>query len=292
MFKEPVMKRYFLTFTAMCALALPMAASAQDADEIIVQGERVDRSEARGQARDITPRSSGWGDPLARFQKPICVGVWGLLPENAGIVIDRVYENAERVGIPIEETEGCAANVWAIFVDDPQKTFADLRRENSFMVEGLPYFERERIEEERGPSLAWNVVSTRNREGEVISIGDVDPGSMAVNPVTSMSRLQSAVRNDIEWSVVLIARSALADLDAHSVADYVTMRALARTETPDPSDMAFSTIMTLFDEGADRLTDFDLAYLRDLYSSSPLQPGRQTGGRIAAFMDEQGAGNE
>ncbi|KLE34787.1 hypothetical protein [Aurantiacibacter luteus] len=288
------MNRFLLPVAAaLCAAtALPAFAQSQqpqqqpqEDDPIVVDGERIRSAEARNQARDITPRSPGWGDPLARFQNPVCAGVWGLTEENAQAVIDRIYDNAERAGVAIDQTPGCSANLWVMFVNDPLETFRDLRRENSVMVRNLSTFDRDRVEEQTGPALAWNLISTRNREGQFISAGNVDPGEIPGNQVTAMSRATSAVRMDIDASVVLIRRSAIAGLDAYSLADYATMRALARTEEPEEAGR-FDSVLTLFGDGeVDRLSEFDLAYLQDLYSSRATQPGRQGHGRIGVLMD-------
>lgn len=286
------MTRHLFAGLAAAVFAMALPATAQDADpegqddsgEIVVEGDRIDRGAAAEQARDITSNTGGWGDPLPRFQQPVCPGVWGLEPANAQDVIDRIYDNAERAGVPVSEEADCGANLWVIFVDDPHATFEELRRDNSFMVRYLSNNDRDRAARQEGPALAWSVVTTRNREGQVISTGNVSPSELPTNPVTLMTRGNSAVRRDIEMSVVLIERGALAELDAYSVADYATMRALARTVEPHEAG-PFGTVLALFDQGSDRMTEFDLAYLQDLYSSRATQPGRQLHGRVAALME-------
>lgn len=279
------MKRNLVSTAALVAALVAFPAAAQDNDgDIVVEGERIDRGDTNDQVRDITVREGNVGDPLARFQRPVCPGVWGLMPENAQLVIDRIYDNAERAGLEVDESENCAANVWVIFVDDPRQVFEQLRDDNDILVRNLSYYERNRVQEQEGPALVWNLTSTRNREGQLISTGNVRPDEIAVNPVTLMTRSNSAVRVDIDFSVVLIERSALAGRDAYAIADYATMRALARTEEPD-RDGAFPSVLTLFEDGEDRLTDFDLAYLQDLYSSRATQPGRQGLGRVALLME-------
>lgn len=287
--KSIAMNKSAIAIALAASLALPLPLAAQDSpappsdEEIVVEGEREPRSwEAREQARDITPRARTGFEPLARFQNPICPGVWGLAPASAQLLIDRIYQNAEQAGVAVNITEGCRANIWVIFVDDPQAEFAKMRRESEFLLDGLDHWELERIEDQDGPAIAWNLTSTRTREGMLPT-----PGS-AQFETTLMSRTNTAVREDIELSVVLIRRDAVADLDVVAVADYATMRALAKTEPPR-RDTAYSTALALFDRDSapTRLTEFDLAYLQDLYSSRATQPGRQGHGRVAALMDRQ-----
>ncbi|MEL1251195.1 hypothetical protein [Aurantiacibacter gilvus] len=304
----------FALGAALCA-SLTAPAVAQDVvdaverdrrGDIVVEGDRiVDGEEVGRLGRDITPRPSTSQDPLARFQRPICPGVWGLSPENAQLVIDRMYDNAERAGVDINEDPECGANVWVIFVDDPQETFQQLRDENAFLVRGLDYWKRKAVTEQEGPVLAWNVIGIYNEEGMPVAspsetaaaatdaraLGDGIPG----NTVTTMSRTRTAIRQDIELSVMLVQRSAIAGLDAVALGDYATMRTLAQTRPPRREN-AYDTVLTLFDEDdvspPDRLTDFDLAYLQSLYSSREDRPSRMALRNVDELMEIEARAEE
>ncbi|RPF72246.1 hypothetical protein [Aurantiacibacter spongiae] len=282
------------------SLAVAFPALAQDAGppesdpEIVVEGQReVDGAEARDQAREVTERPGSYSEPLARFQREVCPGVWGLAPENAQAVIDRIYDNAERADIAIDANPGCAANMWVIVVDDPQAEFAKLQDERSYLVSELTKRQREQVEEDTGPALAWNIVSTRNREGMPIATGFDAVTNRMRNPaegqqVFAMSRLSTGIRKDIELSIVMIRRSELARLDAYAIADYASMRALALTEPPEQG-AAFDTVLALFDgtgTAPDRLTSFDRAYLRSVYRGSETRPSNQALGDIGYLMEE------
>ncbi|MWV29214.1 hypothetical protein [Aurantiacibacter rhizosphaerae] len=276
--------------SAAMAIAAPLAAQDQAPkepdNEIVVEGEiDVDRGDARDQTRDITPRPTSAQEPLARFNKEICPGVWGLAPENAQIVIDRIYDNAEKIGVPVNDAPDCGANVWVIVVDDPHETFKQLRDKNDFLVRGMGYWERERIEKQDGAALSWNLVSTRSRGGlEAVQGANSD----AVNETTLMSRTNTAIRQDIELSVVLVRRSELATVDALTLADYATMRGLAKTEEPNES-LAFDTVLGAFGPARDvtRLSVFDLSYLRALYRSSPTRDARLALTDVERLMEEE-----
>jgi hypothetical protein len=288
---------------ALSLSALP--AMAQDDDQreaergtIVVEGERIESRDVRETARDITAPSASSGEPLARFQREICVGVWGLQAENAQLVIDRIYDNADRADIPVDTAADCGANVWVIVVDDPAATFARLHEQDSFMTRHLSRAQRRAVEAQEGATRAWNVVSYRNRDGQPIASPEENADNAfaaraageppPANPNTNMSRLESAIRLDIELGVVLIARSELASLDAYSIADYATMRLLAQTEPPS-REQQVDTVLTLFEPGVSDdapryLTLFDRAYLESIYDSSPTRPGRLALGRVAEEM--------
>ncbi len=300
----------FALGAALCA-AMAVPAAAQDyvdpdtverdgRGNIVVEGERqIDGREVNRLGRDITTRPGSSQEPLARFQRPICPGVWGLSPENAQVVIDRIYDNAERAGVEVNEDPECGANVWVILVDDPRETFRQLRRESAFLVDGMDYWQRKAVADQEGPVLAWNVVVIRNDDGTRVA----PPSETALafaetraldssppnNPTTVMSRTRSAVQLEIGMSVMLVQRSAIAGLDAVALGDYATMRTLARTEPPTREN-AYDTVLSLFDDELnytppDRLTDFDLAYLQSLYTSNEFRPSRQALRNVDEFME-------
>ena len=289
--------------TALLAtIATP--AVAQDADppandrDIVVEGVLdVDGVAARQQADDITQRPSSSSEPLARWQQPVCAGVYGLSFDNAVAVINRVHDIAELAGLEVDENPECAANMWIIIVDDPAETFADLREQDNWMVRSLERYELNSIEEQAGPVRAWNLSSTRTRDGRPIPTGheavnlhleELRRGRIPWNNVWNMSRLQTAIRRDIDGSFVLVQRSAIGNIDAYSLADYAAMRMLARTGEP-PGDTSFSTILRLFDDDTapTRVTAFDRAYLRSVNRGSAFRPSSSGLASLDELMEKE-----
>lgn len=289
------------------ACIAPAGAAAQDAnpdETIVVEGTPdVDGSEARQQARDITHPNDGFSEPLARYQGPICPGVWGMKSDNAQMVIDRIYFNAEYVGAPVNIEENCKANLWVIVVDDPAAEFEKLVKSSDILVRPLTKFERKRVRQQDGPVRAWQLITTRDENGEQVATGHelanafLEARTMGTPPpslpTTNMSRLRLPIRQDIEVSIVMVARQALASLDAVALADYATMRSLARTEEPEEDEVAdgdvYDTILSLFGDDApnDRLTVFDRAYLRGVYRSGAYRPARMGVASLKPLMEEE-----
>lgn len=262
---------------ASLGLALSQPALAQDDNEtsrdsddvIIVEGNRaVTVRDVRRQAGSITPRAGTAGAPLARIRREICVGVYGLAPESARLVIDRIYYNAEAVGLTVSEEEGCIANIVVAIVDDPHEEFAAMRRDRHRLVQGINYWERKRVADQEGPAIAWNSVVTTAYDGS-----RPNGGRPPIFETTQMGRTDSATLREIMVSVVLVDRDALADLDGVTLADYSTMRTLARTRTPI-EDISAPTVLGLFsgDYAPDRLSAFDMGYLRSLYGGPGDRP--------------------
>jgi hypothetical protein len=275
---------------ALAALASATPLAAQDQDDILVSGERseaeIDSGDVRQQARTITPRASYMNEPLARFQAPICPGVWGLSSESAHYIIDRIYYNAEAAGLELDETAGCAANVIVAFVPDPQAEFASLVSANHQLVDPLSFDERRRVSETTGPVLAWNVVATVTRDGQSRL------GGPPTFESTEISRLNSATRRDMAASVVMMDTDLLEDIDGLALADYATMRALARTVPVDQGEADYGTILSLFSDPVNApqsLTDFDRAYLASLYGSRANLPGQMALRDVDERMEEAAA---
>ena len=289
-----------LLLTSLVVSGLPMAASAQaqpvppsDDEEIVIRKRiDIDGAEARTQAREVTHRAGSSSEPMARFQSPICPGTFGLLKANAQAVIERIYANAEAAGLDIALEENCKANVWTIIVDDPATEFEKLEKEDSFLIDKMSKAERNAVRGQTGPTRAWTLTSTRDDNGVPIPTGwEMQtrglPGQPSWTPTTRMSRLHVPVRRDIDGAVVLVARSALADIDAFTLADYVTMRGLAQTREPDgPGE--FDSILTVFGERrAERLTTFDRAFLKSLYLSGAHRPSGMAMASLTKLMEEE-----
>lgn len=277
------------SFALWAAIALGVSPQAgllaQENDgTIVVTGQRqAEPREVRSQARAITPRGASHGEPLARFQRPICVAVWGLGQESAQFIIDRIYFNAERVGVEVNAEVGCAPNILALFVADPESEVEELLEADHYLVRGLSFWDRKRLRQQSGKVRCWNTVVKRTADGHS---RDGDP---PVFDSTSISRLNSAIRVDLDVSVVMIDNKALADKDSLAVADYITMRSLARTLPPDEDDATLRTILSLFDEGGSttmELTAFDQAYLTEVYASRANLPSGMALNNLQGIIEQ------
>ena len=283
---------HFLLALAALASGTPVVAEEdpREAENIVVIGEaaeaEVDSGEVRQQARAVTPRASYANEPLARFQAPICPGVWGLSGESAHYIIDRIYFNAEAAGLELDEVAGCAANVIVAFVDDPMAEFDAMVTHDHQLVAALSFDEKQRVRDITGPVLAWNVVATVTRDGQS-RLGD--PPSF---DTTEFSRLNSATRRDMAASVVMMDTDLLEDIDGLALADYATMRALARTVPVEQDEANYGTILSLFSDPVNApqsLTDFDRAYLASLYAGRANLPGQMALRDVGARMEDAAA---
>jgi hypothetical protein len=207
-------------------------------------------------------------EPLARFEAPFCPGVVGLQREAAEMMVGRMRATGERLGLRMAPEGDCQANAVVGFVEDGQAFLNELREERGYIFAEMSRDERVELMSETGPARAMLRVRARSRDGMPISRRE----SLGELPQTAMwmahSKIYVATRNDIISALVLFDRDEIRDFNLTQLADYATFRALVHT-LPDPAAAGQASILTLFGDDGGRpasLTEFDLAYLDELYS--------------------------
>jgi hypothetical protein len=274
-------------------------------DDIIVEarpgptGQEVER-----QARAITPSLDVYRAPLARFHDPVCPGIMGLPVDAATLMVDRIRLNAERVGARVDRGVPCKPNIIVVFIPDGRSKVRGLLKERGYLIAGLENADARRIEREPGPAWAWSVTALRTRFGEpeiagMQAGGAVISGGTSLGPVRvtkvpgSDSKIFLASQNDIVASVVIIDLAAIIGMSVVQIADYASMRALARTQ-PVSGKSSATTILSLFnplDERTQEITSFDLAYLRSLYKGGANLPAAvKIAGAVREYRKLEAAG--
>lgn len=279
-----VLPRILATCLLACAVAALVespAAAQQGEDSIVVTGqaERPANDAVAAQARAITRADPALRDvPLALMQDRLCPGVIGMTMAGAAPIIDRIRATAQELGIPLADDAGCRANLVLMIVPDGAQELAALHRSSPQLFETLTVPERRDLLASPGPARAWHVTSMRSRDGFRIPQAE----SLDRPPATTMwsahSKIYLAVRQDIDASFVLLDSAAVKGKTLVQLADYATMRGLARTQVPEGDAAGLDTILTLFaSDGVppEGLTHFDRAYLAALYNSPANLPGMQ-----------------
>jgi hypothetical protein len=212
-------------------------------------------------------------EPLARFEDDICPGVVGLKYEAATQMVDRIRANAAQFGRSLAPEGTCTANVVVAFVDDGLAFARRMQHENGWLFSELSLADRAAALSDTGPARALVRVRARTRDGMPIprreSLMDLPQTYMAM----AHSKIYTATRNDILYSLVLIDRDAIEGMSVDQLADYATYRSLTRT-LPQTPDTRADSILSLFDGGQRPagLTEFDRIYLTELYDGLPNLP--------------------
>jgi len=273
------MIRFALRVALVCAVLLPAPALAQAEDPapgtepdptIVVTGETPTRSEVTRQARQITQPTGIRYAPLPRFEGDrLCPGVVGLKADFAGLVVDRIRANAERFDLWMTEDDGtCTPNFVVAFVDDGQALLQRIKDGDHWLFKDMPRHERVELLAEEGPAHVWTTTETRTRDGMPVPL---KPDGRQVSAMSSggVARAVLPLRSDITGVLILFDRDDVRDKTLVQLADYATMRGLARTRPVDGDGQAMVTILALFDEDSTPpvgMTAFDRAYLGALYA--------------------------
>lgn len=268
----------------LACIAAPVAPlHAQDGtrtDDIVVTG-RQEAAPGKGdvsrQARAITRPQNVYDLPLARFEDRLCPGVMGLRTDYAMMVVDRIREHAERLKMWLAKDDGdCSPNFIVAFVKDGKGQINELQRNHGYLFDGLQPHERKELLAEDGPVRVWTSTATRTRDGMPIPEAEGLVNPPVVQMAMAHSKIYLTTREDITSVMVVYDLDQIRGKSLVQLADYATMRGLARTRPVDGDGQPMDTILALFDQAAPppaEMTTFDRAYLGALYDNIPNMPG-------------------
>jgi len=259
-------------------------------DEIVVTGKALpEPEEVKKQAKSITKMDDFFTAPLAQLQEKVCPGVMGLPADIAGIIVDRIRWNAERVGLKPAKEGKCQPNILIAFVLNGQTEVKALANSRPWVFRDVPDPDVKEMLADAGPVHAWSSTQTKTRDGMPVAKSESMFDPPVVQTTISDSRIFFATRLDIAQSVVVIDIKAINGMSVVQLADYATMRAFARTR-PVGADSSASTILALFDKSAPaprELTTFDLGYLSAIYASQGNLPASAKIGAIPKEIKKQ-----
>jgi hypothetical protein len=265
---------------ALCAAAPALAQSApadgansSDSD-IVVTGRTKPptRGEIFEQAQGLSRASRKYDENLARFQMPLCPGVIGFKSEYAAMMIDRIRDNAARLGVPLAKAK-CVPNLIVAVVDDSRAALTSLDRNQPQMFALVSDAERNELLQSDGPvRVLTTILTIKSATGAPVEIRD---GQEELPSVWGqLNRWFVAFHRDIVSAVVAFDREAVIGKTLVQLADYATMRGLTHTRDATGNE-PMPTILSLFAQGSHdtpELTSFDIGYLRSLYSERPDVP--------------------
>jgi hypothetical protein len=273
---------------AGCVLAAP--ANAQQAapsanDDIVVTGrtEQPTSREVNRQAREITHGSDLRHSPLPRFEDRLCPGIIGLKPDFAALMIDRIRYNAKALDRWLGDDTACQPNFIVAFVPDGKAELEMLAASHRELFMPMTTADRKELMAEDGPVRVWTTTQMRTRDGMAIGRRESLDNPPVANMWMAHSKIYTAGREDITSVLVLFDMSDVRGKSLVQLADYATMRGLARTRPVEADGAALDTILALFDPdgpGAPEMTDFDRAYLNSLYNGIPNLPGTMRVGGV------------
>lgn len=298
------MMRYFAAASVLALLLAPLAASAQDGDMIVVEGQRLTREEVRAKANDFV-RKLGvvQGDrSVARWVEGVCPKVKGLSPDHARIVVSRLRATIKAIGAPLAK-ESCDTNFLVAFVSDGKEMVSiidDKRPSRMAQVEGP---ERRALLESDAPIRWWYTIGIGSGDGAMT--GTTPSPVTGGNSQSGASMLPDGVPMGGSFASSLIRTQAVRMLSAATViidvnrAEGVSLNAAANyaafvglSEVRGKALPAVPSILNLFapQDKASDLTDWDRRFLVQLYDLPLNRFGRaQRGHLVKALVDEDGS---
>ena len=255
-------------------------------EDVVVEGRALEAL-VRSYVNDVSQPANNRG--LARWNRPICVGVVNLRNEVGQYVIDRISDVARDLEVEAGEP-GCRPNILIVaasdgaalataIVEDRPRNF-DLRHNGTDA--GTRAFRNFRTGEQ--PVRWWQIsmpIDSDTGDRAVRLPGD--PGPPQIH-VFAASRLRTQIRDDMVRSIIIVDVERLGGADLVQLGDYLALIALAQVDAESDTS-AYPTILNLFSDPASAppgLTDWDRSYLTALYEHDQLRINRNSQVRAVA----------
>ena len=279
------MKCGYAASILLAFLLLPLAASAQSKTESVTVTGQTPKTRTeimRGFARSYVAPSLLTGK-LARWAAPVCPLIIGLQPDEKLAVSERIKKDAKLVGAPVQARQASRPNAIVVFAMNPQELMTKIIDDHWNLAQTVlgdidgPMHAR-KLSKISAPIQAWYGTTTRG-EGDF-------PGSQEVaypdvtgfcGPSTpcfraSASRLNDGIQSVFSTVFVVVDLKKVAGREIGTIADYVAMLALSRTDAfATCRNMPSITNLLMQDCAANLMTtamsDADLAFLRGVYKT-------------------------
>lgn len=254
----------------------PGTRSSAQLEDVVVDGRRLEAL-VRSFVHDVSQPANRRG--LARWNRPICVGVVNLRNEVGQYVIDRISDVARELDVQAGEP-GCRPNILIVATSDgaalASAVVADRPRNFDLHHNGTDAGTRAFRNFRTGdqPVRWWQTsmpVDTDSGLRAVRLPGDIDPATgQPVAPsinIRGASRIRTQIRDDMIRSIIILDVERLGRANVVQLADYLALVALAQVDA-EADTSAYPTILNLFadpESAPPGLTDWDRSYLVALY---------------------------
>jgi len=291
-----------LAALVLIAAAPPSEPEAAQSGDILVTGQRNPAQAMRGFVGSVAIPSAD--KQLARFYDPVCPYVAGLDKRSNEFVEQRMRRVAAAAGMKVAD-EQCAANALLYVAPDKAKLLADWRKSDSILWGSeLTDGEIRQLVHSTEAATSWQVLAYRGSDGRGLARNriarlsnpneaakvEMSPGSAIDNVGAPISRILNPLRIGFDISVLVVDGRAAGGSNLTQLADFAAMQLFARTKLQAGATQPAPTILTLLDDARTgrpapaSLTEWDLAYLRALYSYSDMYVAGAHRGDLAKRM--------
>lgn len=280
-------------FLAAVAAAALLAGQAQQSpqtptavDDVVVSARPLDQ-QVRSFLDDVAVPDRSLR--VARWNRDVCVGVVNMRNQSAQYIADRVSQIGMDIGLEPGEP-GCRPNILILAASDGSelaKGMVDFRRRlfdpgGTGMVRSRAALAR--FQDGDMPIRWWHVsVPVDNHTGQIaVRL----PGEDAPYTTGTASRLRTEIRNDISRVIIILDLPKLEGLNMTQLADFAAMVAYSQVDL-DADFSGYDTILALdSDPSVPGITEWDMAYLKALYSAELTSTNKSHQmGEIARLME-------
>ncbi len=214
---------------------------------------------------------------LARWDVGVCPVAVGLRPEAIKFILQRLRDNAAKVGAPVNDRADCRPNIEIVFTTTPQGLLDNVRKEHAMY---LGYTNRsadaDKLAIVTHTIQAWYTTATKDIMGvakvdslRTIGLGDSDDLAFALGSGSvSGFRMHDGRETTLFHVIIAINPIKLGDHEIGGLADYISFLALSQLASLDRCQELSSIINMLVPgcgNAAKEMSTNDVAFLRGLY---------------------------
>lgn len=197
---------------------------------------------------------------LARWHSEICPTVIGLRDDINDYVAETVRSVAAMTGAPVAD-EGCLTNMLIVMSEQPDRFVETLAEQRPNLFANVSQPDIRRMIEGVDTIRVWSRLEVRGPDGEQLD-NDTLTGVLG-------GRIQRATRMEFYFRSIVVDLEQVDNVSMQQLSGLIAMLALAQVNYDRPIE-SDRTILNLFSDNeaapAD-LTNWDIAYLRALYST-------------------------
>lgn len=215
---------------------------------------------------------------LARWQAGICPVAVGLRPSAIRFLLQRLRDNAARVGAPVDARANCKPNIEIVFTTAPQDLLDNVRKKNP----GYLGFSRRSAETARlaivtHPIQAWYTTARKDILGRMaldsaMNVGVGDEQDMAISYAMGSVygfRVRDGLSSELYHVIIVIDPNKVQAREMGAVADYVSMLSLSQIASLYQCQQQLPSIINMMVPGCAaveaQLTPSDVAFLQGVY---------------------------
>lgn len=273
-------------------------------EDILVVGVRDSAQARRDFVRSLALPSAD--KQLARFYDPVCPFVAGLSDRSNALVVRRMRQVATASGMRVAR-EPCTPNALLYVVADKPKLLERWRKSDSPLFgDEMSDGQIRALAHSAEPASSWQLLDYRGSDGRTLSkiriarpksLGKMEPLSVDFSPASAIehdwapiSRIINPLRIGFGASVLVVDGRAAGGANLTQLADFAAMQLFAHTRVQTGAAQPAPTILTLLDDAETgrpaplSMTEWDLAYLKALYSYSDMYVAGAHKGELAKRM--------